>query len=105
MTILAGGYNFGPVFLKASRTIVEGGLNGDSKAAALSAEVPLSLGRLMFMAGRLDPVNAANNSTMFGAGYEYYLSKRTLLYTNVATAKKDGFTRTTAFDIGTKVSF
>jgi hypothetical protein len=42
---------------------------------------------------------------MLGAGVEYNLSKRTLLYTNIGSAKADGLTRTTAFDLGVKHTF
>jgi predicted porin len=42
---------------------------------------------------------------MFGAGLQYDLSKRTLLYTNLGTASRDGATRTTAIDLGIKHTF
>jgi predicted porin len=42
---------------------------------------------------------------MVGAGIQYDLSKRTLLYTNVGSAKQVGQSRTTAFDLGIKHTF
>jgi hypothetical protein len=38
-------------------------------------------------------------------GYIYFLSKRTNIYTNVASAKGDAATRTTVFDIGMSHNF
>ncbi|VWB87100.1 porin [Burkholderia lata] len=104
MSIVAAGYDFRLVSLRASATSVRGGANGNAQARALSATIPLTYARVMLMVGRLKPASG-QASTMFGAGCEYYLSKRTLVYMNLGSAKRNEFSRTTAFDVGTKVSF
>ena len=43
--------------------------------------------------------------TKASLGYIYYLSKRTNIYTSVASAKGDTATRTTAFDFGLSHNF
>jgi predicted porin len=104
MSIVAAGYDFRLVSLRASATSVRGGANGNAQARALSANIPLTYARVMLMVGRLKPASG-QTSTMFGAGCEYYLSKRTTAYMDLGSAKRNGFSRTTAFDVGTKVSF
>lgn len=104
MTIVAGGYDFGVVFPKASYTVANGGVNGDAKAFTVSALVPLSFGRTYIQYGSLSPANN-RDSSMIGAGIQYDFSKRTLLYFNLGTAQQDTFTRTTAFDFGLKHTF
>ena len=42
---------------------------------------------------------------MLGAGFEYYLSKRSALYVNCGTAKMTGRSRTVAVDTGIKHNF
>jgi predicted porin len=104
LTLVAGGYDFGFVFPRASYSRAKGGLNGDAKAFTVSALVPLSFGRTYAAFGSLSPATKLD-SKMFGAGVQYDLSKRTLLYTNLGSAKRDGLTRTTAFDLGIKHTF
>ena len=38
-------------------------------------------------------------------GYEHFLSKRTSILANIGTAKQDGLTRTTLFDLTVKHNF
>jgi predicted porin len=104
LVILAGGYDFGIVYPRASYSRAKGGLNGDAKAYSVSAMVPLTFGRAHASFGSLSPATNLD-SKMLGAGVQYDLSKRTLLYTNVGSAKRDGLTRTTAFDAGIKHTF
>lgn len=104
LTLVAGGYDFGFVYPKASYSHAEGGLNGDATSYTVSALVPLSFGRAYASFGSLNPATNLD-AKMFGAGVQYDLSKRTLLYTNVGSAKRDGLTRTTAFDFGIKHTF
>lgn len=101
LALVAAGYDFGVVYPRASYSRAKGGLNGDAKAYSVSALVPLSFGRTYVSYGSLSPATNLD-SKMFGAGLQYDLSKRTLLYTNVGSAKRDGLTRTTAFDVGIK---
>jgi predicted porin len=97
-------YKNGPVWLGAAFDRAKGGLNGDATAYSVSVLVPLSFGRTYAMFGRLNPATNLD-SQMIGLGLQYDLSKRTLLYTNLGTAKRDGLTRTTAIDFGVKHTF
>jgi predicted porin len=104
LTLLAGGYDFGIVYPTASYSRAKGGLNGDATAYSVSAMVPLGFGRAFASFGSLKPATHLD-SKMFGSGVQYDLSKRTLLYTNVGTAKRTGLTRITAVDVGIKHTF
>ncbi|RKR26884.1 putative porin [Acidovorax sp. 93] len=104
LALVAGGYDFGMVHTKASYSRAKGGVNGDATAYSVSAMVPLSFGRTYLMVGHLKPATQLD-SQMIGAGLQYDLSKRTLLYTNLGTAKRYGLTRTTAIDFGVKHTF
>lgn len=104
VAIASGGYDFGVVYPTASYSRAQGGLNGDATSFTVSVRVPLSFGRVHASYGQLRPATHFD-SKMLGAGVEYNLSKRTLLYTNVGSAKRDGLTRTTAFDLGVKHTF
>jgi predicted porin len=104
LAIAAAGYDFGIVAPTASYSRAKGGLNGDAKAFSFSALVPLSFGRTYVSYGSLSPATGPD-SKMLGAGLQYDLSKRSLLYTNVGSAKRDGLTRTTAVDAGIKHTF
>jgi predicted porin len=104
LALVAGGYDFGVVFPTASYSRAKGGLNGDASAWSLSVRAPIGLWRVYASIGRLRPATNLD-AAMFGAGTEYNLSKRSLLYFNVGSAKRDGLTRTTAFDTGFKHTF
>lgn len=104
MEVLAGGWDFGFVQPKASYSRAKGGLNGDGRSFTVSALVPLSFGRVFVSYGSLRPATNLD-AAMIGAGLQYDLSKRTLLYTNLGSAKQDGQTRTTAVDFGVKHTF
>jgi predicted porin len=104
LALIAAGFDFGFIQPKASVSRAEGGLNGDATAWSVSALVPLDFGRGYVAIGRLNPATQLDSS-MIGAGLQYDLSKRTLLYTNVGSAKRDGLTRTTAVDVGVKHTF
>ncbi len=104
LSILAGGYDFGPVFPTATYSRAEGGLNGDATAFSLSLRAPVSYGRVYASFGSLRPATNLD-SKMLGAGTEYMLSKRSLLYVNVGSARREGLSRTNAFDTGLKHTF
>lgn len=104
LAIVAGGYDFGVIQPTASYSRARGGLNGDASSYTLSARVPVSYGRVYVSYGSLRPATNLD-AKMFGAGTEYNLSKRTLLYTNLGSAKQVERTRTTAFDAGIKHTF
>ena len=104
LAMVAGGYDFGVVYPTFSYAKAEGGLNGDAKSYAVALRVPLKQARLYVQAGRHMPATNLD-STMFATGAEYFLSKRTSLYSNLGSAKRDRATRTTAFDVGVKHTF
>jgi predicted porin len=104
LTLIAAGYDFGVVRPTASYSQAKGGLNGDARSLTVSALVPVSVGRFYASYGSLSPATHLD-SKMVGAGAQYDLSKRTLLYTNLGSAKRVGLTRTTAFDFGIKHTF
>lgn len=104
LKLVAAGYDFGVVRPTASYSRAKGGLNGDATSFSVAALVPVSFGRVYASYGSLRPATRPD-SKMFGAGVQYDLSKRTLLYTNIGSAKQAGRTRTTAFDLGIKHTF
>lgn len=104
LVLAAAGYDFGIVRPLVSYSKAKGGLNGDGHAFSVAASVPLGFGRVLVSYGRLNPATGLD-SAMLGAGAQYDLSKRTLLYSNVGSAKRDGLTRTTAVDVGVKHTF
>ena len=104
LKLLALGYDFGVLRPTASYARAKGGLNGDAEAFTLSALVPLDFGRVYASLGRLRPATHLD-SKMLGAGIQYDLSKRSLLYVNLGSARQVHQTRTTAFDVGFKHTF
>jgi predicted porin len=104
LLLVAGGYDFGVVYPTVSYSKAEGGLNGDGKAFSVALRVPLKQAKLYVQAGKLMPATNLD-STMFSTGAEYLLSKRTSLYANLGSAKRDRLTRTTAIDFGVKHTF
>jgi predicted porin len=79
--------------------------NLERKAWSVGVTAPLGAGRLKAAYARLDPAGLNNMLAKFGLGYEHALSKRTALYADVGSAKREGLTRTTAFDLGVKHNF
>jgi len=99
LVVVDGGYDFGVVKPTFGYARAKGGANGDAKSYSLGANIPTAWGRAYLTAGRYAPSNQLD-SRMVGLGAEYSLSKRTRLYSNAGTARRDGATRTTAFDVG-----
>jgi predicted porin len=104
LVLVAGGYDFGVVYPTFSYSKAEGGLNGNAKAYSAALRVPLGQARLYVQAGKYMPATNLD-STMVAGGAEYFLSKRTSLYGNLGSAKRERATRTTAFDVGIKHTF
>ena len=104
LVVVAGGYDFGVVYPTLSYSKSEGGLNGNATSYAAALRVPLGQTRLYVQAGRYMPATNLD-ATMVSSGAEYSLSKRTSLYGNVGSAKRDNATRTTAIDFGVKHTF
>jgi predicted porin len=101
-------YDFGPVkpILSMSQTEVAG---VKKSFYSIGATAPLGAGELKAVYAsahpRLFPTPLAPSTKKFAVGYHYPLSKRTKVYTDLATAKAEGFTRATGFDVGLQVSF
>jgi len=94
--------------------------NPDTRTYFIGATAPLGQGRLRTILGRYDAAvgqnfNAANpslpqltggqNTTKFGLGYEYFLSKRTSVHADVGTAKTEEVSRTNGLEAGLKHTF
>lgn len=101
LKLVGASYDFGLVRPSGSYSRAKGGLNGDATSFTISALVPTVFGRVLASYGNLRPATHLD-SKMFGAGAQYDLSKRTLLYINVGSAKQVGQSQTTAFDVGIK---
>lgn len=110
VALVGGAYDFGFVRPRISYTRSKV-LGVENENITLAASVPLNLHLLKFAVARLDPKGGDNNTTKVGVGYEYALSKRTAVYTDVGSAKQEGRvagaerTRTTAVDLGLRHSF
>lgn len=104
LVLAAGHYDFGAVRPGLSYARAEGGLNGNASAYSVSVLVPTGFGRAYAMLGAYRPQTQLD-SNMFGSGVQLDLSKRTLVYTNLGTARRTGSTRTTAVDFGIKHTF
>lgn len=110
VALVGGSYDFG--FVKPRFSYTKSTVAGlDHTNITLAASAPMGQHLMKFAVARLDPEGDDNNTTKFGLGYEYLLSKRTSLYADVGSAKQQGSlagverTRTTAFDVGVKHSF
>jgi predicted porin len=92
----------------------------DTRTYPRGATAPLGQGRMRAVAARYNAAagqnfNAANpslpqltggqNTTKFGLGYQYFLSKRTSVHADVGTAKTEGVSRTTGVEAGIRHTF
>lgn len=83
----------------------------DYTNVTIAATVPVNAHLIKFAVARLAPEGNNNDTTKTGLGYEYLLSKRTSLYTDVGSSTQQGavkglaLTRTTALDVGLKHNF
>lgn len=105
--IATAAYDFGLVRPIVSFGNAKGGASPTyaAKTATLSLESKIGAGKIYTGIGRLNSNGASNNSMKVFAGYQYRLSNHTTLYTNVGSAKTDGLTRATAFDMGFTQTF
>ena len=82
---------------------------GDTKQWLIGARAPIGPGTLKAVYARssLDPAGAAAefDTSKFGFGYEYALSKRTSVHADYGSAKTDGLTRSNGFEVGLKHVF
>lgn len=110
--IAAGGYDFGVVRPLFTLADAKGGPNTPDyrgKSASLTFVFPVSTGRVFVGAGHLQarakPADPEVKSTKIFLGGDHNLSKRTMLYANIGSAKSTGLTRSTAYDVGIRHAF
>jgi predicted porin len=112
--VVSAAYDFGFVrpMLAYSQSEVRGtaAVTRESTTFSVGATAPVGPGRLkaVFARQTRDRFTAANlerDLDKYALGYEYNFSKRTSLYVDVGSAKRDDLTRTTAVDLGVKHNF
>jgi predicted porin len=107
VTNLALHYDLGVAKLMgyyASAKIGAGG-NTSSKMFSIGALAPVGPGNVKAVYYRVDPAGNNNNTSKFGLGYDYALSKRTGLYADLGMGKGDNLTSNTAYAFGVKHTF
>ena len=121
-TNLGIAYDFGFVRPIASYSVGNNNVAGnpDTRTWLIGATAPLGQGQFRTVVARYDAAvgqnfNAANPSlpamtggqdtTKFGLGYQYLLSKRTSVHADVGTAKTEEASRTTGVEAGIKHMF
>lgn len=106
-------YNFGvvrPMVLLARSKTGTGSVN-TNKFAQFALTAPIGAGVLKGLVYRFDPQGDDNNETKVGLGYDYFLSKRTRLYADVAFTKKEApaaatqLSNNTAYNLGVRHDF
>jgi predicted porin len=103
-------YSFGAV--RPSFTYIRSTVKGvDATNLTLAARMSMGQHIVKLAAARLNPDGDNNSTTKVGLGYEYTLSKRTALYTDIGSSRQQGNlagqprTRTTAYDMGVRHDF
>jgi predicted porin len=85
-TVLAATYNFGPVKAHLAFASNKGDLANvstlDARDVLIGASIPVGAGNIMLSyVHRDDNMPSDRNASQIGVGYQYFLSKRTFLYT------------------------
>lgn len=97
---------FGPVTPSLSLAQSRTAADVKTKAITLAAAVNVGAsGQIRAGIAKSDPDGSNNNSVKGAIGYMHGLSKRTFIYGDIATAKREDLTRSTGFDLGVKHSF
>lgn len=126
-TAFGGSYDFGIVKIGMShRSYTLGSRKAGETMAAATAPVGLGFLKLSYVAANQSGTNAAgadvsaNDASLIGVGYDYYLSKRTALYTALARVSNKGAAKftisggpagilpgetSTAYEVGLRHSF
>lgn len=97
-------FKFVKPFVYAARAKVSGGTRSN-EYFAVGATVPVGAGFVKAALGRLDPYGAANTQTKLGLGYDYWFSKRTLLYADTGFGREDGQSNNTVYALGVRHHF
>jgi predicted porin len=107
--LVGGAYDFGVVkpMVSYSRAESRTGAAAVVKTTnwLVGATAPIGAGKLKAAYASFKPDGANNDIKKFAIGYEYFLSKRTSLYGDIGSAKREALTRTTGYDMGIKHNF
>lgn len=101
-----GAYDLGVVELLGN--YAEGKTAGGTqknKYYNVAANVPLAGGNVKVAYAILDRFGPNNKNKKFAVGYDYPLSKRTNIYTDLGTVSQPTFTRSTVYQVGVKHVF
>jgi predicted porin len=90
--------------------IIAGYSNGEvgaveTKQYLIGARAPVGPGTLKAVLARSTVDPAGVDTTKYGIGYEYALSKRTSVHADFGSAKTDALTRANGFEFGVKHVF
>jgi predicted porin len=103
--VFTASYDFGLVKPIFSYSVGKPSTVRTNRSYLIGAIMPLGAGRLKAVVARLDPAGGDNNTTKFGLGYEYFLSKRTSLHADVGTASTEERRRSNGVEAGIKHVF
>jgi predicted porin len=102
---VGGSYDFGVVKPRLLYSRSKHFTNADASSLMLALTAPVGQGRILAGAAKLRVEGANNDATKFSVGYHYDLGRRTMLYVDLATAKQQGLSRTTGYDVGVRHTF
>lgn len=103
--MVGGAYDFGAVRPRLVYSRSRSAAGVDASSLVLGASVPVGRGRVLLGAARLRIDGPNNDATRFGLGYHHDLSKRTMVYVDVGTARRQQLSRSTGFDLGVRHTF
>jgi predicted porin len=105
LLMIGGAYDFGWIKPRLSFAKTDKGATSPF-SYTLAATAPLGTGFVKFGASKLDLDNAAGSKAgKVSLGYEYTMSKRTALYTDITYGKSTGNPSVTGFDAGIRHMF
>lgn len=99
-------YDFGwvkPIVYAAQSKV--GATGATDRQYMLGAVFTVGVSRIKAAISRYNPAGANNDQQKIGVGYEYYLSKRTNLYTDAGFAREDRKTDNRAVAVGVRHTF
>jgi predicted porin len=107
VTNLALHYDFGVAKVMGYYASAKIGTGGSisSKMFSIGLLAPVGPGNVKAQYFRVDPAGSNNNTSKFGLGYDYALSKRTGLYADLGIGKGDKLTSNNAYAFGVKHTF
>lgn len=108
LSIAAASYDLGSVtpIASYSRGVAnDASLNVVTTNYAIGATAPFRGGVVKAVYARLNQESTGAKTSKLGLGYEYGLSKRTSVFTDVATGRTDDQSRTTGVDVGIRHRF